>query len=232
MRVLRAIRGGAALDSEELRTEDADTAELVARIQAGEQALFADLYERYFDRVYGYLRVALRDAHEAEDAAQQVFMNVMRAIDDYVPRRPFRAWLFTIARNLALNRHRDLGRRDVLDPEAVDREQHRRSGESPQLPSLEWISDHELLMLINRLPPAQRQVLTMRYLLDLNAVEIAEVMDRTPEDVRMLQHRAHRFLRTRLRALGRAPERPGRQRLRTPLREATVLRARRFSIAR
>jgi RNA polymerase sigma-70 factor (ECF subfamily) len=213
--------------------EDRRVAEIVKRIQnGGDGEAFSELYRLYFDRVYGYMRLVLRDQHEAEDAAQQVFINVLNGIGDYVPRRPFRAWLFTIVRNLALNRVRDLGRVDVLDPEAVDREAQPAEREQPELPSLDWISDRDLLMLINRLPTSQRQVLTMRYLLDLNAGEIAEVMERTPEDVRMLQHRAHRFLRERLRALGRAPDHGRRARMRTRLREATVLRARRFSIAR
>ncbi|MGH2956873.1 MAG: RNA polymerase sigma factor [Solirubrobacterales bacterium] len=213
--------------------EDRRVAELVSVIQDERNGeAFSELYRIYFDRVYGYLRLVLRDEHEAEDAAQQVFVNVLKGLRDYVPRRPFRAWLFTIVRNLALNRVRDRARVDVLDPDAVDREASPARIEEPELPSLEWISDRDLLMLINRLPTSQRQVLTMRYLLDLNAGEIAEVMDRTPEDVRMLQHRAHRFLRERLSALGRAPERRGRARMRTRLREATILRARRFSIVR
>ena len=57
-----------------LEREDADTARLVPRFQAGETELFARLYERYFDRVYAYLHIVLKESHEVEDATQDVFM--------------------------------------------------------------------------------------------------------------------------------------------------------------
>jgi hypothetical protein len=72
--------------------EDLETARLVRRIQAGDQARFEDLYLRYFNRVYGYLRLAVRDYQEAEDLTQDVFMSVFDAIGGYQFRgRPFRA---------------------------------------------------------------------------------------------------------------------------------------------
>jgi RNA polymerase sigma-70 factor (ECF subfamily) len=213
--------------------EDLDTARLVTRIQAGASAEFATLYSRYFDRVYGYLRVILNDRHEAEDAAQQVFMQVLEALPRYERRgQPFRAWLFVSVRNLALYQLRKLRRSEAQDPAEIDRSRENGGSTEADLSAIGWISDNDLLLFVERLPAAQRQVLLLRFMLDLPSKEIATILDRSPEDVRMLQARALRFLNSRLSALGRGPrsERPIRSR--QYLRQAPVLRGRRFALLR
>ncbi|MGH2956204.1 MAG: RNA polymerase sigma factor [Solirubrobacterales bacterium] len=229
----RAIRGAAPeRDSEELRAEDAATAELVARIQAGEQDHFAELYERYFDRVYAYLRVALKDAHEAEDAAQQVFVKLFEALPAYEARRqPFRAWLFVIARNHARDLLAKRSRVDVVEPNDIDRRGPQRSGEERGLRTLDWVTNQDLIVLIDRLPPQQRQVLALRYMLGFEPREIAEILEVSANHVSVLHYRALGFLRRRLTALGREPRRE-RHRMAGYLRKAPVLRLRRFALER
>jgi RNA polymerase sigma-70 factor (ECF subfamily) len=219
------------LEPSGLRVEDADTARLVGRIQAGDRDAFAILYLRYFDRIYGYLRIALGDPGEAEDAAQQVFLKVLDALPRYCySRSPFRAWLFVIARNLVISHLRKHGRLDPVDPFELDRHRDRAADSEPGIDALEWVTDRDLLVFIERLPVAQRQVLVLRYMLDLTSAQVAEVLGRGVSDVTVLQSRALAFLRERLAAVGRRSERSGRIRMRTPFRHATVLRARRFAL--
>jgi RNA polymerase sigma-70 factor (ECF subfamily) len=214
--------------------EDVDTARLVARFQSGDREVFSILYMRYFDRVFGYLRVLLRDPTHVEDTTQQVFTQVLEALPRYERRdRPFRAWLFVIVRNLALEHLRKGQRVELVEPETasslVDSAPLASHQETPS--ALAWVTDRELVLFIERLPLAQRQVLALRYMLGMGTEEIAQVLDRTPESVRTLNSRALAFLRTRLTAIGRRPERVGKP---TPslgyLKQARVLRARRFSL--
>jgi hypothetical protein len=86
------------------------------------------------------------------------------------------------------------------------------------------------MMFIERLTGPQRQVVVLRYMLDLEHEQIAGVLDRTPEDVRALHSRAIRFLRARLEAVGRGPVEGGRVLVHRRVREARVLRSRRFSL--
>jgi RNA polymerase sigma-70 factor (ECF subfamily) len=211
--------------------EDRDTARLVARIQTGEHQLFSDLYTRYFDRVYRYLRLVLADAHRAEDAAQQVFLSVLEALPRYERRRqPFRAWLFVIARNRALSELRKQRLVELVDPVELGEGRAVELPDEPALGALRWISDRELLMLIERLPLVQQQVLMLRYALDLSHSETATVLGRSSEDVRIIQHRALQFLKARLVSLGReAPSRQSR-RMRRVNKQATILRRRRFAL--
>ncbi|MDX6651684.1 MAG: hypothetical protein QOJ38_465 [Solirubrobacterales bacterium] len=213
--------------------EDQDTARLVIAFQSGDGAAFTALYQRYFDRVYGYLRVLLNDTHRAEDVAQQVFMQVFEALPAYERRAaPFRAWLFTVVRNAALMVVRKK-ESDLLEPAEIDRRLEASADDGTDLSMLDWITDRDLTMFVERLPIAQRQVLLLRYLLDLPGAEIARVLERSPEDVRILQHRALRFLEKRLSAVGRGP---GRLKRATGIREcprqAIVLRSRRFALLR
>jgi RNA polymerase sigma-70 factor (ECF subfamily) len=213
--------------------EDADTSRLVTRIQAGDREAFGELYLRYFDRVYAYLRIALRNPHDAEDAAQHVFMKVFEALPRYERRRqPFRAWLFRIVRNSALDTLERQGRVDLVEPTELDRQ--RDGVEDPDVTRevLGWISDRELSMFIERLPAPQRQALALRFMLGLRAAEVAQILGRTPTDVRNLQSRALRLLRERLVALGRTPDdrRRGGIRMRRWVKPAHVLRGRRFAL--
>jgi RNA polymerase sigma-70 factor, ECF subfamily len=208
LRHLEEISFVERIEPSTLELEDADTARLIMRIQAdGENSsLLGRLYERYFDRVYGYLYVTLQDSHEAEDAAQEVFMRVIEALPKYERRGvPLRAWLFRIVRNCAISRIRQRQRVFVESPEDLARRVE-TGGEVPEATSLEWLDDRELLGLVERLPMAQRQVIVLRYMLELRSQEIAEVLGRRPDAIRQLHHRAMTSLRARLKERGASPK--------------------------
>jgi RNA polymerase sigma-70 factor (ECF subfamily) len=213
--------------------EDADTARLVARFQAGESQAFTDLYLRYFDRIYGYLRLLLRDSHEAEDFAQHVFVEAFERLPQFrLTGAPVRVWLFTIARNAALSRLRKTSRLDVVEPARLDASRELRSSLELEPSILGWISDRELLMFVERLPQVQRQVIALRHMLDLTNLEIAAMLGRSPNDVAAIHKRGLAFLRARLIAVGRGPQKIGRARMRAWSPQAPVLRHRRFALYR
>ncbi len=173
-----------------LALEDVDTARLVTRIQGGEDAGFATIYSRYFERVYSYLRAMLRDGHEAEDATQQTFVNALEALDSYERRRqPFRGWLFSIARNCGTDSMRRGGRVQLVGPEELDRRMEELVAK-PDRPITEWISDRSLARDFSRLPDAQQQVLVLRFLLDLSVRETARALGHSEDNVKTLQSRA------------------------------------------
>ena len=206
--------------------EDLDTARLVTRLQAGEREAFDEIYERYLTRVYGYLRVALRDEHEAEDAAHEVFVTALQALPNYEIRGvPFRMWLFRIVRNYTLNYTRRHGRVEVMAADEVSRrvEQDRAR---PGIEALGLPDDSDLLQLIRTLPIAQRQVIVLRYVMDFEMNEIATILGRSPNAVSQIHRRAFATLRTRI--LATRGEDAGSQRLpmsrRAPVPAVTLAR--------
>jgi RNA polymerase sigma-70 factor (ECF subfamily) len=228
-------------DPEAERTEDADTTRLVAAFQAGDVEAFATLYSRYFDRVYGYLRVAFDSPHEAEDATQQVFTKVFEALPRYQERgKPFRVWLFVVVRNEAITQLKRLARLEPTDPVELDQGREGAAPEEVVVPDiiaalgLDWITDVDLQIFIERLPAVQRQALALRYMLDLSNKQIAVLLDRTPNDIAVLQRRGLAFLNERLTAVGRRFELSGGEdaQMRAWNPQSRVLRERRFTLRR
>jgi RNA polymerase sigma-70 factor (ECF subfamily) len=81
-----------------------DDATLVELAKSGDQEAFATLYERYFDRVYDFLARMVHDSSEAADLTQDAFLKAMNSLGSLTKGTSFKSWLFTIARNTALNR--------------------------------------------------------------------------------------------------------------------------------
>jgi RNA polymerase sigma-70 factor, ECF subfamily len=222
------------LEPSQLKHEDADTARLVVRFQLGEREVFDRLYLRYFDRVYAYMKVTLQDASEAEDAAQDVFMRVLEALPRYERRAvPFRAWLFRIVRNCAINRLRQRKRLRLEEPADLEERADRSLITDGEASS--WLGDRRLLALVEQLPLAQRQVIVLRYMMQFRFPEIATILERSPDAVRQLHQRALRFLREHFVATDQdAPDpRPTRVQRESMLRrgnEAPVLRQRRLAL--
>jgi RNA polymerase sigma-70 factor (ECF subfamily) len=212
---------------------DADTDRLVWRVQQhGDSGAMAEIYLRYFDGVYRYARMMVRDAHDAEDITQQVFIKVLGAIDGYERKRsvPFRAWLFRIARNTVVDGLRRANRTAPEEPATMEELVDQRTSVDDIKLALHWLTDSDLATLMRRLPAGQREVLALRYLLDLETDQITEITGRSPKAVRQLQSRGLRSLETWLGAMGRQPVRPQREAMVARRRPAPITSARRRAL--
>src|SRR2546421_12674677 len=108
--------------------QDPDAA-LMLRVKQGDTAAFAQLVDKYKQPVMNVVYRMLRDATEAEDIAQNVFVQVYKSASRYQVSSKFTTWLFTIARNLCLNELRRRSRHpadsmDAPHPEQEDQPWH------------------------------------------------------------------------------------------------------------
>ena len=101
---------------------DPDAA-LMLRVKQGDTAAFAELVDKYKQPVMNVAYRMLRDATEAEDLAQVVFVQVFKSADRYRVSSKFSTWLFTIARNLCLNEIRRRARHQAESMDAPHPEQ-------------------------------------------------------------------------------------------------------------
>jgi RNA polymerase sigma-70 factor (ECF subfamily) len=146
---------------------------------------FAEVYRRHFAGIYGYCYRALGSAERAEDAAQQVFAEVLGALPRYQERGRFRSWLYAIAYHVI----HDQVRADQHDGSLDDIDELADPGRSPEEQVLAALDRHALLEAIARLPRDQRRVDQLR-VAGLKGREIAAALGRSHEAVRMLQYRA------------------------------------------
>ena len=79
---------------------------LAARLIAGDQRAFEAIVLRWRDRVVDLAHLLTGDRHAAEDVGQEVFIRLLRRPEAYDPKRPFRSWISTVARNLCHDRWR------------------------------------------------------------------------------------------------------------------------------
>ena len=184
--------------------------ELIDRWRAGDAEAFTQLVKRHERRIFGLLMRMLGNRQEAEDAAQDTFLNLHRHGHRFRREARFSTFLYRVAVNAALNRRRSLGRRRAHMERLVERQ---AAGEAlPQSPrgpeealAGERIRErvqHE----IQELPPNLRAPVVLYDLEGLSYGEIAEVLQVAEGTVKSRIHRARQALRERLADLVRAEE--------------------------
>ena len=173
-----------------------DMRALVARAQRGDRAALEELYLLHFDRIYGYLYLAVGNRHDAEDLTTQTFLRMLESIGRFrFGKAPFSAWLFRIAHNLAIDHFRATRR---LEPAEELPERDETAVESAEEEAMQQLGLRSLLDLIASLSPEQQQVLTLKFVFDFSNAETATILRKTEGAVKSLQHRALASLQKQL----------------------------------
>jgi RNA polymerase sigma-70 factor (ECF subfamily) len=170
---------------------DLDDEVLALRVQDDFEA-FAELYRRYLHPLYRFVRSQVPDDVTAEDVTAQVFFRALSSASTFRNEGSYQSWLFRIAHNSIVSwRNSKSNGLIVMDhvPDSVDPDPS---------PIAKAITDEEGSLVrqkVEELPPAQREVVALRYLQDFTIEEIARVTRRTRGAVRILLHRARSRLR-------------------------------------
>jgi RNA polymerase sigma factor (sigma-70 family) len=180
-----------------LEDERRSDAQLIERTRGGDIVAYEDLVRRYQD-------VAVRTAHlfapdgDAEDATQEAFVKAHRALARFRKDAPFRPWLLRIVANEARNRRRSATRRVGLALRVVGDRRPDDAAPSPESAVLAGERRSELLRAVNGLRDEDREVIAVRYFLDLSEAEAAETLGIPRGTVKSRLSRALGRLRERL----------------------------------
>jgi len=192
MRVREAVVG----DESSTDSERSD-AELVRAVRGGDERAFDELYERYADRLFNYLRRRAGDA--AEDLLQQTFLRAFEAADRWQPRASVSAWLYTIATNLA----RDHARREVVrsvpgQGTPPERFPQRDVTGAPESELSRSELREQLERAVRALPEHEQEAFVLGKFEGRSYAEIAEILDTTEGAIKVRIHRAMKTLQTSL----------------------------------
>jgi RNA polymerase sigma-70 factor (ECF subfamily) len=179
---------------------------LMLRVKRGDRAAFAGLVEKYQQPVLNFIYRTLRDETEAEDLAQNVFLQVYKSRSRYRRTAKFSTWLFTIARNLCLNELRRRSRHpaESIEETHTDHEDQpqRQYEDKSQMAPPEQLLHGELAQKIEEalaeLPENQRSAILLCRQDELSYEEIAEVLDCSLSATKSLIHRGRETLKEKL----------------------------------
>lgn len=179
---------------------------LMARYVGGDDVAFRQLFALLAPKVRAFFLRSFIDPALADDLTQTTFLKLHRARSTYLPERPLKPWLFTIAAGV---RRDELRRRYRLPPHVgeleIEQAELHQGGEVPPAREPNGAGEIEAVRAaVNRLPESQRTVLHLHLHEELTFEEIAEVLGTSPGAVRVRASRAYERLRKLLRGfLGR-----------------------------
>jgi RNA polymerase sigma-70 factor, ECF subfamily len=154
---------------------------------------FLALYDRYVDRVLGYVKVRISDRDACEDVTSQIFTRALERIDQFDGRGTFAGWLFQIARNAISDVHRERPTDELGDAVATLRDPQA----GPEEQALDRDRATRLRALVRSLPSDQQHLLALRYGAGLDYEEICALVGGNPGAIRVRVHRLLESLRRR-----------------------------------
>jgi len=176
--------------------------ELVECWRAGDDQAFATLVRRHERRVFGLLMRMLGNREEAEDVAQETFLNLHRYGHRFRSEARFSTFVYRVAVNAALNRRRSLGRRRArlanLSHRQAAGDDLPSSPRGPEDSAAGGEIRERVQQEIQRLSPALRAPLVLYDIEGLPYSEIAQVLELREGTVKSRIHRARQALRERL----------------------------------
>ena len=163
----------------------------MAAVSNGHPEALEALFARYHRELFVFLARMVRENSAAEDLVQEVFLKLLANPKAYKARGFFRGWLYTVARNLAIDRFRSQVVREAA-----------WSGDDSSLGSVDHPRDtnRSLEEVLHFLPSTDREILVLARLQGLRYQEVAEVMGLSENAVKMRVFRALQHLKQTLAA--------------------------------
>ncbi len=187
-----------------MKEELKNDADIMLQFKGGDKAAFEQLFDKYHRAIINFCYRLLGNLEDAEEVAQETFLQVYRSKDQYQPLAKFSTWLYTIAKNLSLNRIRDRHSERFYDIQSEESEGNVLEETIPSdTPSPEAeFSEKELSEIIkkavDKLPPSIRIPFILNRYQEQSYEEIAKILEISETAVTLRMYRANQILAKRL----------------------------------
>ena len=162
-----------------------------------DSAIFREIYEAYYKRVYNYTSYRINNHHDVEDLVSQIFERVIQKYNTYDPKQPiFEAWLFKIARNTITDYFRKQKKNYSISLNYVISFLSRDN--QPEEIVVINESNIRLVRALAKLSGKERNVVALKFAAELKNINIAEVMGISSSNVGTILFRSLRKLRKEL----------------------------------
>lgn len=150
--------------------------ELMSLLADGGQSAFDELYRRYSKPMLNFFyRMLDRDRERAEDLLHDLFLKIIEKPEFFDPKKPFRAWFYTLAGNMVRNEYR---RNQVgNDYERLLSAQPEMLSDGPEKVMDRRLFDQKLQMEVNRFEPELKILFNLRFVEEMTIPQIAETME-------------------------------------------------------
>jgi RNA polymerase sigma-70 factor (ECF subfamily) len=189
---------------------EVDDVELLQRLVEGDEGAFVEIVTRYHETLVRVARYYVKSEASAEDVAQDTWIAVLRGVERFEGRSTFKTWLLRIlvnrARTTGVKEHRVIPTDPLTPARSVSATRFDQGGAwiEPPVPFTELIDNSlvngPILKLvhecISRLPESARAVVTLRDVEGLSTTEVAELLDLSEANVRVILHRSRARIRT------------------------------------
>jgi RNA polymerase sigma-70 factor (ECF subfamily) len=173
--------------------------QLMLRVQSGDLAAFEQLVERYQDMIYGLALSIVRSPEDAEEAAQDAFVKLFRARDQFDPSREVEPWLLRIAGNACRDRLRRRKAQALPMARSAEDEDLTQQVPDAHVEKDAAASMQQLIRLeLDRLSERARLPLELKYLRGLTNQQIADALGISLSNVKVQIARAKDILASRL----------------------------------
>lgn len=178
---------------------DNEDSKIISQCLNGEPEAFGMLVDKYKAGIYAYAYAKIHDFHEAQDMAQEVFLQAYRSLHRLKKWESFSFWLNRIAYNLCRDWKRNQQRK--VDTDFIE-DQDSTILENPSFDSYRDDQMNESLQeTLESLPDIYREVLTLYYFGGMDSVEIAQALGTSPSNIRQRLSRAREQLREEIIAM-------------------------------
>lgn len=171
--------------------------EIIALVQAKNQAFFDVIIERYREKLFFYIMRFVKNEDEAKDVLQNVFVKALKNIETFDCERKFSSWIYRIAHNEAVNWVTRKNKDTVSIDDLGIQESNFLVSDDFDVSMEKWFHlelRDVMREAIKKLSKSYAEVIKMRYIDDMSYKEIAEVLDKPVNSVGTLVRRAKKKL--------------------------------------